>query len=48
MFSQITDTLYLGAYPKTVEDVKQLKQKGVNAILSIQTQDDFQRHDVSV
>lgn len=48
MFSQVTDKLFLGAYPKTVEDVKILKKKGINAILSIQTEDDFMRHNVSL
>jgi hypothetical protein len=43
-YSPVTENILLGAYLKTPEDFKILKEQGVTSILSIQTNEDLTLH----
>ena len=44
--SQILPNLFVGSYPKTADDIGQLKSAGITGILNLQTQEDFDYHGV--
>jgi len=44
--SQILTNLFVGSFPKGEADVAQLKAAGITAVLNLQTQEDFDFHDV--
>jgi protein-tyrosine phosphatase len=44
--SQILPKLFVGSYPKTAEDIGQLKSAGITGILNLQSQEDFDYHGV--
>ena len=44
--SQILPNLFVGSYPKTNDDIGQLKAAGITGILNLQTQEDFADHGV--
>ena len=46
-YSKITDNIFLGPYLHTCEDFERLKNDGVRAVLSIQTEEDFESHSLS-
>lgn len=46
-FSRITPKIYVGSYPKSLSDIQRLKEEGVTAIFSIQTERDYKSHGLS-
>jgi hypothetical protein len=44
--SQIVPNLFVGAFPKTEEDIAQLEAAGISGILNLQTEEDFDYHGV--
>ena len=44
--SQILPNLFVGSFPKTADDIAQLKSAGITGILNLQTQEDFDYHGV--
>ena len=44
--SQILSNLFVGSYPKTPDDIGQLKAAGITGVLNLQTQEDFAYHGV--
>ena len=45
-YSQILPNLFVGSFPKTADDVGELKTAGVTGVLNLQTQEDFDFHQV--
>lgn len=43
---EILPELFVGAAPEGPDDVGQLKQQGITAVLNLQTADDLQRHGI--
>jgi protein-tyrosine phosphatase len=44
--SQILPNLFVGSFPKTADDIGQLKSAGITGLLNLQTQEDFDYHGV--
>ena len=44
--SQILPNLLVGSYPKTADEIGQLKSAGITGILNLQTKEDFDYHGV--
>jgi protein-tyrosine phosphatase len=44
--SQILPNLYVGSYPKTADEIGQLRSVGITGVLNLQTQEDFDYHGV--
>jgi protein-tyrosine phosphatase len=44
--SQILPNLFVGAYPRSSDDIDDLKEIGINAVLNLQTDDDFRYLDI--
>jgi atypical dual specificity phosphatase len=40
-YDQILPNLYVGTYPETAEDLRELKVRGITAVLNVQTDEDF-------
>lgn len=43
-FDRILPNLYIGYCPKTVEEIERLRQRGVTAVLNLQSDQDFAMH----
>ena len=44
--SKILPNLFVGSFPKTADDIVQLKSAGIRGILNLQTQEDFDCHGI--